>query len=95
MRIQSNGETSPVVRPADRHTVQAQRLGQDDISLKSSNDLERALENTEAVRPSKVAAARELVADKTYPPEVMVRKIAELLAIHIGSAQSNDEAAQA
>ena len=45
--------------------------------------LEQALKDIPLVRPEKVEHARALVADTKYPPEEMLDRIANLLALHM------------
>lgn len=45
--------------------------------------LESALKEMPAVRPEKIARARALVADVKYPPDEVLNRIANLLAIHV------------
>jgi hypothetical protein len=88
MRVNLNSE-APVVRAATKPVETAKaRLGQDQVALTTTDSLNRSLEQTPAVRVDKVAEAKALVLDTSYPPAVMIRKISALLAIGI-QAQDN------
>lgn len=91
MRIQPNGEASPVTRLEDRSAARPPRLGEDKKAFAGADALERALKNTPEVRPERVAEAQKLVLDDNYPPEVLVRKIAALLAIDLGKTDPLDD----
>jgi hypothetical protein len=56
----------------------------------ATDSLNRSLEQTPPVRADKVAEAKALIEDGTYPPAVIIRKISALLAIKIDS-QNNAE----
>jgi hypothetical protein len=60
-------------------------MGQDDLSLVTTESLDSELQQTPDARAEKVATATALVADSTYPPLVLIRKISSLLAIHINN----------
>jgi hypothetical protein len=85
MRVNLNSEAS-VIRAATKpiETTKA-RLGQDQVALSTTDSLNRALAQTPDVRADKVAEAKKLVSDTSYPPTVIIRKISELLAIGIKS----------
>jgi hypothetical protein len=63
-------------------------FGQDRMALNRADALNRALEQTPAVRADKVAQAKDLMQDGTYPPLELIRRISALLAIHIQSPPS-------
>lgn len=50
-----------------------------------TSELNRALEQTPAVRPGAVARARELIGDVKYPPDEAINGIAKLLSMRIES----------
>jgi hypothetical protein len=57
----------------------------DNLALATSESLNQALSDTPEVRPDKVAEAKALVQDGSYPPAVIIRKISALLAIKINT----------
>ena len=59
------------------------RLEADMLSLATSETLSRALEQTPATRAEKVAQARSLVEDVTYPPLELIKRISALIAPHL------------
>ena len=64
----------PVSRPAPRAPEQADRFSTDSL-----NRLRQALDQQPAVRSDVVELGRSLASDPGYPPEPIVRKLAELL----------------
>ena len=56
------------------------RLGQDKMAFTTTESLNRSLEQTPAVRADKVAEAKALILDVSYPPAVIIRQISALLA---------------
>lgn len=55
--------------------------------MTSSNNLKHALEQTPTVRADKVAAAKALLADGSYPSDALLGKVADLLAEHLQAAE--------
>jgi anti-sigma28 factor (negative regulator of flagellin synthesis) len=53
------------------------------VVLTATESLNRSLEQTPELRAEKVAEAKALIQDGSYPPEVIIRKISALLAIKI------------
>jgi hypothetical protein len=90
MRVNLNSEASAV--PATRGTTVAPepRLGQDRVALAATESLNRSLEQTPEVRAERVAEAKALIQDGSYPPEVIIRKISALLAIKIEPQNNAD-----
>jgi hypothetical protein len=83
MRVNPNSEASVVLAKSDRTAVPEPRLGQDNLSLTTTESLNRSLEQTPEVRADKVAEAKTLIQDGSYPPAVIIRKLSALLAIKI------------
>lgn len=67
----------PVTPPP---TVKSAKEDRDDVNVSQSLSLQKALDESPAVRVEKVEKARELVGDVNYPPHEAVVKIAHLLA---------------
>lgn len=89
MRIQPNSELAGVTGKPIRSAPPEPRLGSDQLALSETTALQAALAQTPAVRPQKVAEAKGKLADPSYPPEVLIQKIASLLAIHLDSPQAS------
>ena len=90
MRVNPNSEASAASATPGRTTAPAPRLGQDKLALTATESLNRSLEQAPAVRADKVAEARALIQDGSYPPAVIIRKISALLAIKIDSQNNAD-----
>jgi hypothetical protein len=80
MRVSPATEASNVAKPSHRPAAQAPRLGEDELALGAAQTLDRALENAPAARADKVAQAKALVADASYPSEAVLDRVAGLLA---------------
>ena len=80
MRVNPNSEPSVVAGNVGANTPAAPRLGQDRSAFATSETLSRSLEQTPEIRADKVAEAKALIQDGTYPPAVIIRKISALLA---------------
>lgn len=85
MRVNSNSEASAVSATPGRTTAPEPRLGQDKLAFTTTESLNRSLEQTPAVRADKVAEAKALIQDVSYPPEVIIRQISTLLATKLSS----------
>jgi anti-sigma28 factor (negative regulator of flagellin synthesis) len=90
MRVNTNSEASAVSATPARTAVPEPRLGQDKLALTTTESLNRSVEQTPAVRADKVAEAKALIEDGSYPPGVIIRKISALLAIKIDSQNNSD-----
>jgi hypothetical protein len=63
---------------------QAQAAAQPDkADLARSAELGRALENVPVARADKVAKAKTLIQDPSYPNEATLRQVADVLADHL------------
>ena len=90
MRVNPNSETSAVSAPPGRIASPEPRLGQDQLAVTATESLNHSIEQAPEVRADKVAEAKALIQDGSYPPAVIIRKISALLAIKIDS-QNNPE----
>ena len=88
MRVNPNSEI-PVVETPGRLAAQEPRMGQDKLTVATSSALNDALEQTPEVRADKVAEAKALIQNGSYPPEAIIRKISALLAVKIDSQDSS------
>jgi hypothetical protein len=82
MEIEFN--TRRILRP-DYSQPQTQRLAQagEQASSSSGSMPETSANQVSAVRPEKVAEAKTLVADESYPPNYLLDRIATLLAVRM------------
>jgi hypothetical protein len=90
MRVNPNSEAPAVSAAPGRSAVSEPRLGQDRLALSTTETLNRSLEQTPDVRADKVAEAKTLIRDGSYPPAVIIRKISALLAVKLDSQNTND-----
>ena len=90
MRVNSNSEASAVSATPGRTTAPEPRLGQDKMAFTTTESLNRSLEQSPEVRADKVAEAKALVLDVSYPPEVIIRQISALLATGLDSRNKAD-----
>ena len=80
MRVNLNSEASAVSATPGRTTAPEPRLGQDKLAFTKTESLNRSLEQSPEVRADKVAEAKALILDVSYPPAVIIRQISALLA---------------
>jgi len=90
MRVNPNSEASAVSATPGRTAAPAPRLGQDQLALTATESLNQSLGQTPEVRPDKVAEAKALIEDGTYPPAVIIRKISALLAINLDPTNNSE-----
>lgn len=83
MRVNPNNEATGVTGIPGRTAAQKPRLGQDKVALDNADHLNQALEQTPVVRTDKVEQAKGLVQNVAYPPDVVIHRIAVLLAMHL------------
>ena len=84
MEIEFNPRQYPkpgVSQPVTRQPATSQ--AQEAAPFARSQALENAVTQAPTVRPEKVEQARAMIADKSYPPEELVSRIASLLAMHV------------
>jgi hypothetical protein len=90
MRVNPNSEASAVSATPGRTKAPEPRLGQDKLAFATTESLNRSLEQTPEVRADKVAEAKTLIQDVSYPPAVIIRQISALLAIKLDSQNNGD-----
>lgn len=85
MQVSPNNNTGPVPRIYGK-PLAAKPGGDssDSARFEAAAALERALSDTPEVRASEVERARDLIADKNYPPPATLKLIGSLLARHLG-----------
>ena len=91
MRVNPNSELVGLTRTTSQTGAGEPRLGADQLSLTTTETLNRAWEQTPATRVEKVAQAKSLVADITYPPPELIRKISALLAMNLDAAMGPEQ----
>jgi hypothetical protein len=90
MRVNPNNEASVVSATPARTAALQPSLGQDKLALTATESLNRSLDQTPASRTDKVAEAKALLQDGSYPPAVIIRKISVLLAIKLDPQNNTD-----
>ena len=91
MRVNPNSDLVGITRTPSQIRAGDPQLGADKLSITTVDTLNRALEQTPAARADKVAEAKSLIADATYPPIVLIRKISALLAIKMDADSGLDQ----
>ncbi|MGA2657165.1 MAG: hypothetical protein ABSH34_06560 [Verrucomicrobiota bacterium] len=74
-----------------RSPAPAPGLGRDQLTLGSTEDLNRALQQTPLARPEEVARATGLVRDASYPPMAVIDNISGLLALHLNTPDPSQQ----
>ena len=95
MRVNPNSDLVSVARITSQTGAQEPRLGADKLSFTSAETLNRALEQTPVTRTEKVAQAKSLVEDVTYPPPELIRRLAVLLSVSLDAKMGPDKRATA
>lgn len=92
MVIETNTIRNPQIDPGQSAAKRSDPVAvEDSASFPATDSLNGQLSSMSTVRPDKVAAAKDLVADGNYPSDKDLSRIASLLADHI----QNDSASQA
>jgi hypothetical protein len=73
----NTGANAPVTKRTEPTPVQGE------VSLDRTEALKRSVQGLPLIRPDQVDRARALVADVKYPPQEMLNRIANLLALHM------------
>ena len=89
MRVNPNNDTSEIIGGPSQAARRPARLEQDNPTLTSDDKLSQALEQTPQVRAEAVARAKALVRDPAYPPQVLINKLAALLAVHLSTQEAS------
>jgi hypothetical protein len=90
MRVIPNSEATAVPAVVPRSAPAEPRLGQDQLAFTGTQSLDRSLAQSPEVRADKVAEAKALIQDGSYPPAVIIRKLSALLAISLDSQNNAD-----
>lgn len=64
------------------------------VSFAASDALKNQLDALPTVRPEQVAKARDLVSASDYPPDYLLKRIANLLAVNLKPASPSDQPGQ-
>jgi len=91
MRVNPNSELVSVTRTSSQTEGRDPRLGADQLSFTASETLNRAWEQTPATRTEKVAQAKGLVDDSTYPPPELIRRLSVLLSLNLDAGKGPDQ----
>ena len=83
MQINANNRTGSLGPVVGQRPVAAQKPASEasQVELRQSEAVNNALQATPDVRHDKVERARELIVNQEYPPEMILRGIANLLAV--------------
>jgi hypothetical protein len=82
MQIDATNHLTPL--PERRRSAGVNHIARrDEANFTTADALSRVLRDAAEVRPEEVARARAVVDDKFYPPEETIRRIANLMAMHI------------
>lgn len=83
MEIEFN--SSRQAQPASNQPVRKPSVATSaaDTAPLSASSLEQSVRDLPVVRPEQVERARSLIADTKYPPQEMLNRIANLLALHM------------
>jgi hypothetical protein len=77
---QAAATTGIPARPQGQAPAQAPQVEPDKAAFQSSEALDRAWQGTPEVRSEKVAQAKALIQDSSYPSDEVVSRIAALIA---------------
>ncbi len=86
MQINSNNYTGNVARVAYvSSNGKANAPKGDNVQFEQTAALERSLKETPDVRSDVVDRAKDLVSSPNYPPPEVIKRISNLLAIHLSN----------
>jgi hypothetical protein len=91
MRVTPTSELPSATEIPSRTQARAPGLGRDQLTLGSTDELKRALEQSPPARPDEVARATGLVQDVSYPAREVIHHIAGLLAAHLNTANQSQQ----
>ena len=91
MRVNPNSDLLSATEIPARSLARAPGLGRDQLTLGSTDDLNRALQQAALARPEEVARATDLVQDASYPPTEVIDSISGLLALHINTPNQSQQ----
>lgn len=87
MEVQSQMNAPAVTNVTARPSATSvSRLKRDALVLEDSRALEAALARTPESRPEEVERARRLIGQVRWPPDEIIRRLSELLGIHLESS---------
>jgi hypothetical protein len=91
MRVNPNSELPSATGIPPRSPTPAPGLGRDQLTVGSTDDLNRALQQTALARPDEVARATGLVQDVSYPSMEVIDDISGLLALHLNTPDPSQQ----
>lgn len=84
MEIQPNQRAGGLnATPAAGHETRRIEKPASSVNFEGAARIDRALKSTPDERPSEVEHAKALNADRAYPPPETIRKLSNLLAMHL------------
>jgi hypothetical protein len=89
MRVNPNSEIQSPAGVVGKAPAPGPGFGEDKVALTSTEALGTALAITPETRSDKVAQAKDLLQDVSYPPLELIHKISALLAIHLANNSSS------
>jgi hypothetical protein len=93
MRVNPNSDLLSATEIPARSQAPAPGLGRDQLTLGSTDDLNRALQQAPLARPEEVARATGLVQDASYPPMEVIHNISGLLALYLNTPNQAPQSA--
>jgi hypothetical protein len=85
MQIDFNPNQAPSARVSGPTRMRpVETASGDDANLQGVTDLQQKLQDLPLSRPEKVAAAAQRLSNVQYPPDELLNRIAQLLAIRLG-----------
>lgn len=88
MRVDSTNRYSGVTEVPGRAKAKSASAQQDDVSVGDTEFLQRSLQDSDSVRADKVAAAKALVADNSYPQDAVLSRVADVLAKNLQAPEA-------
>lgn len=85
MRIDASSQRRAVENATEVGSAKARpaSVKRDKMTLSGTDALDKSLQTTPAVRPEKVARAKELLDDPGYPSAAVLNRVADLLTQHL------------
>ena len=88
MRVDSSNRYSGITDVSARANAKSAGAQQDAVSVGDTQFLQRSLQNQSDVRADKVAAAKALVADNSYPQDAVLGRVADILSKNLKVEQA-------
>jgi hypothetical protein len=91
MRVNPNSHLLSATDIPARSQAPSPALGCDQLTLGSTDELNRALQATALARPDQVTRAAALVQDPSYPPTEVIDSVSSLLALYLGEPDPSEQ----